>query len=586
MQKLKDYIFAFPPYSVAMKTEKEKERMSDDQAFKVCFCFRRIFRLRKSEPPEDVKELFAKYSDNGTMTIEHFYNFLNEFQGEKDVTKEEAQNRMNSLKHIFQRKGLHLDAFFRYLLGDQNPPHISKVHHDMSAPLAHYFMFTGHNSYLTGNQLNSDSSVVPIIKSLERGVRVIELDLWPNPANDDVDVRHGGTMTSRVKLADCLSAIKDHAFKASKYPVVITFEDHLPSSLQKKVAKMVINTFGDMLYCPEVEFMMEFPSPESLKERIMISTKPPENPVSQRVRERQSSKDSANEENWEEQNNGYEDQQDDRYDDEETAVLEYKKLIAIHARKPKGKSNMWEVTPLQLRRLSLSEQELETAAKNHGTDIVRFTQKNLLRIYPKGLRFDSSNYDPMVGWTHGAQMVAFNMQGHGKYLRIMEGMFRANGGCGYVKKPDILLNSTEVFNPHVNLPVQKKLKIKVYMGEGWDSDFRRTHFDRFSPPDFFTKVSIAGVPSDIRSHKTKTIEDQWIPVWNEEFEFPLSVPELAVLLIQVLEYDTSGKHDFGGQICLPVSELRTGIRAVSLHNRKGEKYRSVRLLMRFEFVKV
>lgn len=32
---------------------------------------------------------------------------------------------------------------------------------------------------------------------------------------------------------------------------------------------------------------------------------------------------------------------------------------------------MWEVTPLQLRRLSLSEQELETAAKNHGTDIVR-----------------------------------------------------------------------------------------------------------------------------------------------------------------------------------------------------------------------
>lgn len=100
------------------------------------------------------------------------------------------------------------------------------------------------------------------------------------------------------------------------------------------------------------------------------------------------------------------------------------------------------------------------------------------------------------------------------------------------------------------------------------------------------QVSIAGVPSDIRSHKTKTIEDQWIPVWNEEFEFPLSVPELAVLLIQVLEYDTSGKHDFGGQICLPVSELRTGIRAVSLHNRKGEKYRSVRLLMRFEFVKV
>lgn len=34
----------------------------------------------------------------------------------------------------------------------------------------------------------------------------------------------------------------------------------------------------------------------------------------------------------------------------------------------------------------------------------------MLRIYPKGIRVDSSNYNPMIGWMHGAQMVAFNMQ--------------------------------------------------------------------------------------------------------------------------------------------------------------------------------
>ena len=66
------------------------------------------------------------------------------------------------------------------------------MHHDMDAPLAHYFIFTGHNSYLTGNQVTSDSSTVPIIEALEKGVRVIELDLWPNSRLDDVDVRHGG----------------------------------------------------------------------------------------------------------------------------------------------------------------------------------------------------------------------------------------------------------------------------------------------------------------------------------------------------------------------------------------------------------
>lgn len=61
----------------------------------------------------------------------------------------------------------------------------------MTAPLPHYFIYTGHNSYLTGNQLSSDCSDVPIIKALQNGVRVIELDVWPNSTKDDIEVVHG-----------------------------------------------------------------------------------------------------------------------------------------------------------------------------------------------------------------------------------------------------------------------------------------------------------------------------------------------------------------------------------------------------------
>ena len=43
-------------------------------------------------------------------------------------------------------------------------------------------------------------------------------------------------------------------------------------------------------------------------------------------------------------------------------------------------------------------------------NLFRFTQKNILRVYPKGTRVNSSNYDPVNAWIHGAQMVAFNMQ--------------------------------------------------------------------------------------------------------------------------------------------------------------------------------
>ncbi|KAI4385578.1 hypothetical protein MLD38_003588 [Melastoma candidum] len=184
-------------------------------------------------------------------------------------------------------------------------------------------------------------------------------------------------------------------------------------------------------------------------------------------------------------------------------------------------------------------------------------------------------------------MVAFNMQGYGRYLWLMHGMFRANGGCGYIKKPDLLMNvgpDGNVFDPKAKYLVKKTLKVTVYMGDGWHLDFKQTHFDLYSPPDFYTRVGIAGVPADTLTKETKKIEDNWTPVWNEVFTFPLTVPELALLRVEVHEYDMTEKDDFAGQTCLPVWELKQGIRAVPLFDRKGDKMDSVRLLMRFEFV--
>jgi len=38
---------------------------------------------------------------------------------------------------------------------------------------------------------------------------------------------------------------------------------------------MVAQVFGDLLYYPETDQLTEFPTPESVKGRILISTKPP-----------------------------------------------------------------------------------------------------------------------------------------------------------------------------------------------------------------------------------------------------------------------------------------------------------------------
>ncbi|XP_047967643.1 phosphoinositide phospholipase C 4-like [Salvia hispanica] len=588
-------------------------------SYRVCMCFTRKFRVTEAEPPADVKEAFLKYADGGAqMSVEQLRRFLVEVQGEAegdDATAAAAENIVQQIlqkrHHIakFTRHALTLEDFHHYLFSaDLNPPMNSKVHQDMTAPLSHFFIFTGHNSYLTGNQLTSDCSDVPVIKALQKGVRVIELDIWPNSSKDDVHVLHGRTVTAPVDLLKCLKSIKEHAFSASPYPVIITLEDHLTRDLQAKVAQMLSQVFGKMLFCPESDCLKEFPSPEELKHRIIISTKPPKEYLEaqnlkggESLRRKDSEDDvwgsepscltaEQEEEEEDKMDNGMTDLNPNNEDDDDCdpgfrEAPEYKRLIAIHAGKPRGgMKESLKVEADKVRRLSVSEQALEKAAESYGTDIVRFTQRNILRVYPKGTRFNSSNYKPQVGWLHGAQMIAFNMQGYGRSLWLMQGMFRANGGCGFVKKPDILMNANEVFDPKAKAPVKKTLKVKVYMGDGWHLDFKQTHFDSYSPPDFYVRVGIAGAPADEMMKKTKTIEDNWSPVWEEEFTFPLTVPELALLRIEVHEYDMSEKDDFAGQTCLPVAELRPGIRSVPLCDRRGEreKLKSVRLLMRFD----
>lgn len=59
-------------------------------------------------------------------------------------------------------------------------------------------------------------------------------------------------------------------------------------------------------------------------------------------------------------------------------------------------------------------------------------------------------------------LVFFLQQGYGRSLWLMHGMFRANGGCGYLKKPDFLLQKgpqNEVFDPKKALPVKETLKV-------------------------------------------------------------------------------------------------------------------------------
>lgn len=72
------------------------------------------------------------------------------------------------------------------------------------------------------------------------------------------------------------------------------------------------------------------------------------------------------------------DQEDEDMKSLQAGVSGYKRLITIHAGKPKGslKTALKGVTD-QVRRLSLSEHQLEKLAGSHGLDIVRYLYINI-----------------------------------------------------------------------------------------------------------------------------------------------------------------------------------------------------------------
>lgn len=120
--------------------------------------------------------------------------------------------------------------------------------------------------------------------------------------------------------------------------------------------------------------------------------------------------------------------------------------------------------------------------------------------------------------------------------------------------------------------------MKVLLGNNWHK-----HFDYFKSPDFYVKVALHGLHSDTLKKQTQVVFSNKEPIWeDEEFEFPIRVPDIAVLRYEVWEHDRMYPDDFVGQACLPVSEIRSGIRVVALRSRKGVQ-RSSRLLCQFKF---
>ncbi|KAM7192683.1 PLC-like phosphodiesterase, TIM beta/alpha-barrel-containing domain containing protein [Naviculisporaceae sp. PSN 640] len=142
--------------------------------------------------------------------------FLSHVQGEK--TAELAPD-------IHPDQDWNFDAFLRYMTSESANAIAPHQKQDMTYPLSSYFISSSHNTYLTGNQLSSDSSTEAYKNVLLRGCRCIEVDVWDG---DDSD-----SDTSSSSDSDN----EDDSPKAKRKYTATKVKEKVPSSLISRLER-------------------------------------------------------------------------------------------------------------------------------------------------------------------------------------------------------------------------------------------------------------------------------------------------------------------------------------------------------------
>ncbi|XP_076339303.1 1-phosphatidylinositol 4,5-bisphosphate phosphodiesterase delta-4-like isoform X4 [Tachypleus tridentatus] len=519
----------------------------------------------------ELDKLFKKYSVNkaSIMGPEELYSFLTKEQKMTKVTETYCKALIERFEHnLEQLPGyMSITGFQELLLSPTqdifNYEHRT-VHQDMTQPLSHYYISSSHNTYLTQGQLIGESSIEGYIRTLLRGCRCLELDVWDGPDDEPV-IYHGYTFTTKILFRDVIIAIKTNAFKSSQYPVILSIENHCSVEQQNKMAKHLVNILGDYLYCTPVgEDERVLPSPHSLARKILIKGRKltEENlEASEELLEEEEKREelievsrvyaseSTTQQSLVRKSKSY------KLDKDFSDLVTYIKAVRFHGFE---KAKCWKFYEMA----SLSETQAQYQINSAGKKFVEHTMKYLTRIYPKGLRTGSSNFSPLAFWNVGCQLVALNHQTFDENLYLHEAKFALNGNCGYVLKPHFLRDGS--FDPS-NLKenqYKKTFTVMVINGQHIPKPGETATGEIVDP---YVSIKIYGHPVDSNKKKTSVVKNNgFFPIWNEKLTFDIQMPDLAIVVFTVKDECMTGRNFRLGRYALPFNSISEGYRHIHL----------------------
>uniref|UniRef100_G1MHJ2 Phosphoinositide phospholipase C n=1 Tax=Ailuropoda melanoleuca TaxID=9646 RepID=G1MHJ2_AILME len=435
-------------------------------------------------------------------------------------------------------------------------------------------------------QMTKDGFLMYLLsaQALCKGCRCLELDCWDGP-NQEPIIYHGYTFTSKILLCDVLRAIRDYAFKASPYPVILSLENHCSLEQQRVMARHLRTILGPMLLDRPLDGVTaSLPSPEQLKGKILLKGKklggllPPGGEGGPEATVVSDEDEAAEMEDEAVRSRVQRKPREDklRLVEELSDMVIYCKSVHFGGFSSSG-------TPGQAfyEMASFSENRALRLLQESGNSFVRHNVSHLSRIYPAGWRTDSSNYSPVEMWNGGCQIVALNFQTPGPEMDVYQGRFQDNGACGYVLKPAFLRDPNSTFNSRALAQgpwwTRKRLSVRVISGQ----QLPKVNKNKNSIVDPKVTVEIHGVGQDVASRQTAVVTNNGFnPWWDTEFEFEVVVPELALVRFVVEDYDASSKNDFIGQSTIPLGSLKQGYRHVHLLSKNGDQHPSATLFVK------